>query len=485
MIYPPPVQDAPVRRWARPGEPASRRILVRAAVAGLVSAFVLSDWLLTGRTGLNILVAVAAVTAATLPACRQRINRTSVAFGLASLGLAAMAVLRDAPWYVALCLLLAVPLASYALTGGRTWIEVLGGGVTLILAIVEMVPWASQGFAVLLSSGRGSARLVARTALVTIGLVVVFGTLLSSADAAFGDLLTRLIPEISLGTTVVRVFLFGMVTCLTLAGTYLATTDPRLKDLTPAPGKPSGPYAWAVPLAALNLLFVAFCAVQATVLLTSDKNRLLRSTGLNYSEYARQGFFQLVCVTVLVIVVLALAVRHAPRSAPVLVRVLLGLLCALALVIVAVAVRRIYLYEEASGWTRLRLWVHAFELWLGVVIVLIAVAGIRLKASWLPRAVAGTGAAGLLMIGLINPDGFIASHNVDRHAQGRHFPVSYLAVLSADAVPALDRLPEPQRSCALRTIAADLADAESWTSFNYARHRARDILAKHPIGACP
>lgn len=89
------------------------------------------------------------------------------------------------------------------------------------------------------------------------------------------------------------------------------------------------------------------------------------------------------------------------------------------------------------------------------------------------------------MLGLVNPDGFIASHNVDRYAQGRHFQLSYLTGLSADAVPALDRLPEPQRSCALKTISAERADSESWTSFNYARHRARDILAEHPVGACP
>jgi two-component system sensor histidine kinase BaeS len=485
MTYPPLVRHTLAGRWPRPAEPASRTVLAGAAAAGLVGAFLLTSWVMDGRAGVNLLLTVVAMAAATFPASRHRVNRTSVAFGVASLSLVAMAVLRDAPWYVGLCLMLALPLTSYTLTGGKTWIELVGGGGTLVIAVAEMLPWAAEGSADLVKAGRGRTWLVARTALIAIGLVTVFGLLLSSADAAFGDLLSSLVPKISPGTTIVRLIFFAAITCLTLAATYLATTRPRLKDRAPSPGAPSGPYAWAVPLAALNLLFVAFCAVQATVLLTSDKNRLLRSTGLSYSEYARQGFFQLVVVTVLVIAVLALAVRRAPRSAPVLVRVLLGLLCALTLVIVAVALRRLYLYEEASGWTRLRLWVHAFELWLGVVIVLIAAAGVRLRAAWLPRAVAGTGAAGLLLLGLVDPDGFIASHNVDRQSQGRSIPLGYLTVLSADAVPALDRLPEPQRSCALENIAADLAEPESWTSFNYARYRARQILADRPVLGCP
>ncbi|MGH3388130.1 MAG: DUF4173 domain-containing protein, partial [Actinomadura sp.] len=160
---------------------------------------------------------------------------------------------------------------------------------------------------------------------------------------------------------------------------------------------------------------------------------------------------------------------------------LLGLLCALTLVVVAVALRRLYLYEEAYGWTRLRLWVHAFELWMGVVIVLIAIAGIRLKAAWLPRAIATSGAAGLLALGLLNPDGFIAARNVDQVHLTGETDLAYLSRLSADAIPALDRLPEPQRSCTLRRLAGTLRDDDPWTGRNLSRERARDLLQRHPV----
>lgn len=240
-----------------------------------------------------------------------------------------------------------------------------------------------------------------------------------------------------------------------------------------------------MPIAALNLLFLVFSAIQARVFLADDKDALLRSTGLTYAEYARQGFFQLVVVTVLVLAVVAVAMRYAPaagRADRVAVRALLGLLCALTLVVVAVALRRLYLYEETFGWTRLRLWVHAFELWLGGVVVLVAVAGVvRGRVAWLPRAVAATGAAAMISLVAVDPDGFIADRNVDRYAETGKVDVSYLRNLSADAVPALDRLPEPQRSCALRAIAADLAEDEPAMAANYGRSRAREILERRPV----
>jgi two-component system sensor histidine kinase BaeS len=146
-----------------------------------------------------------------------------------------------------------------------------------------------------------------------------------------------------------------------------------------------------------------------------------------------------------------------------------------------VALRRLYLYEEAYGWTRLRLWVHTFELWMGLVIVLIAIAGIRLKAAWLPRATATSGAVGLLALGLLNPDGFIATRNVNHFQHTGKADLAYLSGLSADAAPALDRLPEPQRSCALRHLADALQHGDSWTGLNLSRAQARTLLQRHPI----
>jgi hypothetical protein len=474
----PPVRPLLVE-WPQAPRPVSSALAAGAAVAGLLAAT-----FFPGRLGLNVLVVGVAVPAALFPVARR--NRTSLVFAALAVALLALPALVDAGWITALAISLAVPLGSYALTGGRSWIDLLGGGLSLLPAAWHSVPWAGRGLATVARSMSGPTRRMAGSLLVAGVLLGVFGALFATADVAFSRAVSGLVPDLSVGPLILRIVIFGCTATLVLTGAFLSVAPPSFNR--PPAASPVGRTPWIIPIAALDLLFLAFVAVQADVLLASDKDRLLRSTGLSYAEYARQGFWQLLIVTGLVLMVVAVAVRYAPtenRPGRAIVRTLLGLLCALTLVVVAVALRRLYLYEEAYGWTRLRLWVHAFELWMGLLIVLIAIAGIRLKAAWLPRAFAASGAVGLLALGLLNPDGFIATRNVDHFRHAGKADLTYLSGLSADAVPALDRLPEPQRSCALRHLSDALQHGDSWTSLNLSRVRARALLQRHPIQRSP
>ncbi|MGI8329345.1 DUF4153 domain-containing protein [Actinomadura scrupuli] len=465
--------------WPAARRPFSPRLPAGAALAGILAAA-----LFPGRPGLNVPIVGVAVAATLFPVARR--DRTSMVFGALVSALLVVPVLVDAGWLTALAISLAVPLGSYALTGGRSWIDLLGGGLALPLAAPNTVLWAGRGLAVLGRSRRRPIEPVVGAVAVAAVLLAVFGGLFATADAAFSRAVTGLLPDLAAGPLLLRILVFGCTAAVVLTGAFLAVAPPRF--VRPPAASHFGRTPWVIPVAALDLLFLGFAAVQADVLLASDKDRLLRSTGLSYAEYARQGFWQLLIVTGLVLVVVAVAVRYAPlesRADRATVRTLLGLLCALTLVVVAVALRRLYLYEETYGWTRLRLWVHAFELWMGLVVVLIAVAGIRLRAAWLPRAVAMSGAAGLLALSLLNPDGFIAARNVDHFRHTGSADLSYLSGLSADAVPALDRLPEPQRSCTLRALAGALRHGDSWSGLNLSRTRARAVLRRHPIQRSP
>jgi hypothetical protein len=140
-------------------------------------------------------------------------------------------------------------------------------------------------------------------------------------------------------------------------------------------------------------------------------------------------------------------------------------------------------YEQAYGFTQLRLLVSVCELWLGVVFVLVLAAGVRLRttATWLPRTVLATAVAALIGICALNPDGFIAERNVIRYTKTNQVDLGYLGQLSADAVAALDRLPEPLRTCALERIHSDLVRSgpDEWRQWNLGRYWARDLLANY------
>lgn len=143
------------------------------------------------------------------------------------------------------------------------------------------------------------------------------------------------------------------------------------------------------------------------------------------------------------------------------------------------------LYEQAYGFTELRLLATTAEVGLGGVFVLLLAAGVRMSADWLPRAVVGLSAVVVLGLAALNPDAYIADRNVTRYQKTGTIDVAYLSLLSADAVPALLRLPPDLRACALDRLAPTLrAGRDPWYDANLSRARARRLLAAVPIGSC-
>ncbi|MFJ9525966.1 DUF4153 domain-containing protein [Streptomyces cyaneofuscatus] len=488
----------PGRPWQppvkRPGataklRPAAPPLIPPAVLWAVLATAVLSALLLGDGLGVNLLiVAVPAALAAAFAAraAGRRLRPWTATWALGGLALLAVPALRDAGWPTFLAVVSAFALGSLALHGSRSWLGVLIGSVGIVDSVAAGVRWGWRGVRERADDSRGRWGTAVRTTAVAVGLLVVFGTLFASADAAFADLLGRLTPDVSIVDGPLRTFLFlvGLVGALAAARTAAAPV--RWDGLTVKAGKPRGRTEWALPLIVLDLLFAAFITLQLVVLL-GGYDKVREKTGLDHAEYARQGFWQLLWATLLTLVVIALALRWAPRGGSrdrTLVRAVLGTLCVLTLVVVASALRRMDLYVAEYGLTRLRISVAAMELWLGVVFVLILAAGV-FGARFLPRAIAVSAAAAVLAFGAISPDAVVAEQNVQRFEDDRtSIDIDYLKDLSADAVPALDKLPEPQRSCALRVIQRDLHTSDSpWYATSWGEARAKEILRERPATA--
>ncbi|WP_328630028.1 DUF4153 domain-containing protein [Streptomyces lycii] len=502
------IETPPPPAWVlavKPDPPAPVRpgTLWAALATGLLCALFLDAGL-----GLNLLfVALPAALGAALAATAagRRARPWTLVWAGGGLALLVVPALRDAGWPSFLAVTAALGLGSLALHGSRTWRGALLGCVGVLGAVLPGLGWGWQGVRDRAAGSRERWGPVVRTGGVAVGLLVVFGALFAGADAAFADLLGGLSPDVSVGDSPLRFFLFVLGVLGALAAARTAAAPLRWDRIESRPGRARGRVEWALPLVVLNALFAVFIAVQLTVLF-GGYDKVLDTTGLTYSEYARQGFWQLLWATLLTLVVIAFAQRWAPRGTPrdrTLVRSVLGTLCVLTLVVVASALRRMDLYVDAYGLTRLRLSVTAVELWLGLVLVLIMIVGVT-GGRWLPRAVVVSAAAGVLVFGLLSPDGLVAAKNVElyraaqekageageqesaagsgRTGQGaEEIDLDYLRELSADAVPALDRLPEPQRSCALGSFEHDLAVGEPWYATSLGEARARDILEERPL----
>jgi hypothetical protein len=337
------------------------------------------------------------------------------------------------------------------------------------LAGLRGLPWLGRSLQAVTGLGNKAAAL--RTVVWSALGVVVFGLLFASADAVFAEWVGAVVPDLELDSFILRAFLTVAVGGMVLAATYLALNPPRVEPGTGRPRPVANRYEWLAPVLLVDAVFLVFLIAQATVIF-GGHDYLERTTGLSYAEYVHEGFGQLTVATALTLLVVWAAARKAPRTTAgdlAWLRGSLGLLCVLTLVVVASALYRMDVYQDAYGFTRLRLLVDVFEGWLGLLVLGVMAAGLTLKAAWLPRAALLSGAGLLFLLAAVNPDAWIARHNLDRYADTGKVDWDYLQGLSADAVPVLATLPEDVAGCAL--VGHEPGD-DDWLEWNLGRHRA-------------
>ena len=431
------------------------------AVAAALSA---AAFLPAGPPGIGVVILAVLVAAAASAA--RRPSAVGVAFGCLAILLASFAALRDAAWVVGIDLSAAWLAASVAVAGPRT------AAVVAPLRALDELPSV-------LPRGAGRLAPAFRGAFLGGFLVVPFAVLFVAADAAFAELGGRIpLPTDSLP---LRAVIFAVALAATLGLALAARRSPAPRE----PRKPGrlAPLEWGIALASLVALFAAFVAVQLAVLF-GGHDHVLETAGLTYAQYAREGFWELLIAGGLTLTVIGAAVRVAAapsRAHRLVLRALLGALCLLTLVILASALHRLLLYEDAYGLTRPRLAAEAAALWLAGAFVLVVVAGVvrGAGARFAQLALGGTAGA-LIAFSLADPDRLIAERNVAHWRETGRIDVGYLAGLSADAVPVLDGLPEP-----LRRQTLERPDPGPWSSANLARMRARRILTERPLSAGP
>lgn len=428
----------PVLRYGR----APRTVLLGSAAAGLVGSVTLVD------NTFGVLLTALAFVVVVLAARSGRLSRWEWAGVAAVLALASVSALRAAEWIVTMSTTLGVVVGVVVLSRAWTWTGIALGALLPVLLPVRVARWTRRGAGSVDLEGPRPVR-IAMVAAVTLGLCIVFAALFGAADKRFSDALGAVTPELDAATILGRTLVFVLTTGAALAACYVALHPPRFDRLAPSPRRSVQLWEWMVPLGAVVALFVVFVGFQIPVLF-GGQDHVQTTEGLTNAQYARQGFWQLLAVTVLTLLVIAVTLaqaRRADRRDRSALRALLGALCLLSLVIVASALHRMSLYEEQYGYTTLRLFVTAVEWWLGSVFVLLLVAGVRMSGRWLPRAVGVGGVLTVLALAALNPDAYIARHNVERFEETGRIDVFYLGGLSSDADAELERLPEHVRPC--------------------------------------
>ena len=461
--------------WPERSGLAGLRVVVACALVGVLAGATMTFT----EPGLSwVLVLVGAGVAAYLTA-RHRQNAFTIGCTVLAALLVLPLMLLDAEGIALLGVFAAAGVFLIGVTDARTPIGFALAGISWPLSSLRGLPWFGRALRVVGTGGRTPA--IVRTVVVSLIALGVFGALFASADALFKTWIDVLVPSLSFNDLVTRIFVGCLVFGLTLAAAYLALNPSRVEPTRRPVDALGNRFEWLIPVLLVDAVFVLFLVAQATAVFGGHEY-VEKTTGLTYADYVHQGFGQLTVATLLTLFVVWAAARKVKNEPIDRLWMLgsLGLLCLLTLVVVGSALHRMNLYQDAYGFTTLRLTVDVFEGWLGVVVLLVMVVGGLGYGRWLPRLALVTGAVAVLGLASINPDAWVAGRNIDRFEAKGEIDLSYLQSLSHDAAPVIaDRLPGDMAACVLIALRQDESGPEDNgpLGWNLGRSRAEEVAA--------
>ncbi len=272
---------------------------------------------------------------------------------------------------------------------------------------------------------------IALALIITLPFLGVFVALLFSADKNFGDFLSNLV-DFNLGFDLhylVTVPLFFMLSLLLFIYGFSNHKDRKERNETASLDM----LIVGIFLGMINLLFVLFVAMQFPFLFTEPH----LPEGMNLAEFAREGFFQLMMVMGIVLLIFLFIVRRF-KGEKVTLFLLAGLLVQ-TIVMGIVSLKKMYLYQSIKGATVMRYYVEWFDYFLLAVLVAgLVVLFRRLEFRKMLNFVAILGLVAFTLVISLNVEAMVASHNIEKF-KGKPSDLDKYALssLSIDALAAI------------------------------------------------
>lgn len=329
---------------------------------------------------------------------------------------------------------------------------------------------------------------------ISIPLLLVIVGLLVSADAVFRDLFIRLFFGIRLPEKPVWLFVLLAAGILGSYGIIAYLADGTMNSVVSEKSRWE-PVVGITFLSIITVVYLVFSIIQISYLFLGSFDL---PEGYTYAAYAREGFFQLLFVCMINLIIILICISRFRENK--ILKGILTLFSSCTFIMIASSAMRMILYIENYQLTFLRILV----LWaLAVITVLLAGCIVTIYKNNFPllQFVTVTVTIFYIIFSLAKPDYFIARYNLTYNRED--VDLGYLALLSTDAIPAMEEagiikeiLDEDERikedlfkgeshpgsySLYGRNLAykADLSNEMGILDFNFSYYRAGNILNQY------
>lgn len=326
--------------------------------------------------------------------------------------------------------------------------------------------------------------------IVTIPILIVVLILLSSADSIFSNKLKDMLStvfsfSIFESETYINLF-FRLIIIIGITIYFIAILYNILEDKF-CEKDVSETKPWKIDtiigntiLTVLNLVYLIFCYIQISVLFM----KIGDMQNFNYASYARQGFFQLMAVSIINFIIILITSKRKEENKKINYTKIMNLLLAVfTLIILFSSFYRMYLYEQAYGYTFLRLMVY-FALITEIILIIPTIMYILNLNINLTKTYFVVIMLMYILVNYVNIDYMIAKKNIDRYFEDENYELdmNYLQTLSIDATEQILRLENVEDENVSNQLNYYLYKVESETQdINLQNFNINRIIAKRQL----
>ncbi len=479
-----------------------------AAIAGALGAIVLFD----ARPGINWGLWTAVTIAGLLIYRRpdhQTLQTLALPLGFAAILAAGAAVTTTPMLLLAIVAIVASLMALAVLLANEHTATNDYGPIDIITAPIRALANTirSAGSVVVLtvdSLGSTRERPVLRGALIATPVVFVLALLFATADPLLAQVRDAIDNFFSSWNGTPRI-VFGILIALFVSGAYAATRAIRSLFVRDAPSPATGTVTIGlterrIVLGAAAAVSWLFVLLQLSYLFGASP--AIAGSGVTFAEYAHRGFGELTIAATIAALLIVAAHRNVDIGKDRQMRAAitwpaLVLLAAIVCILVS-AFHRIMLYEDAYGYTTMRVYAQAYMLLALAILFVLAWHVWRIfDVRALARQIMTVALVTLVFLVFWNGDAWVAQANLDRYVRIGKIDIPYLTHgLSLDAYPtlvqALPNVRQPERAQLATALAQEYTRRREprpttrWYEWNLRRERAMTfVVVSQPANILP
>jgi hypothetical protein len=269
-----------------------------------------------------------------------------------------------------------------------------------------------------------------KSIIIVIPIVLIIILMLCSADEMFESIFENVFNIFEFFPTEK---LIGRILVITIIFTYLGATIYYLHNKYENAYRSNGKeikleeYTVKLLLTILNTIYLLFDFIQIRSLIFHHV-----STNINYAEYARSGFFQLMFISLINVILLLISHKQNTKYN----KIMSLIMVLFTFAIICSSFYRMYMYESAYGYTLLRLLVYVTLITLTILLIptICYILGSNIKILKHYIVIILTI---YTILSLIPVNYFIAYNNINRYYKTGKIDIEYLQNYSTDNIPLL------------------------------------------------